>query len=233
MRHAVPARSRGDRAARQVGRRRAAITAGSGAPGHRRPTRPAVSRPRAGKPKPEKGPTPTLSRVERRRQLEVRRTRTFVAGAVVLSVAVVAAWFPASALMSDRKTLATVTTQLDTLRRQDHALAQERARLGQSAEIERLARQQYQMTSPGAQEYQVLPKSSAGATSANDAYSSDPGLQRPVAPSGTAQLPPGTLTDGIGGPGVTSGSSGSGGGNGAGKGQGLLERIVHTLEFWR
>ncbi|MHB1582183.1 MAG: septum formation initiator family protein [Acidimicrobiales bacterium] len=171
--------------------------------------------------------------MERRRQLEVRRTRTFVVGAVALSVAVVVAWFPASALMSDHKALATVTTQLDTLRRQDHALAQEQARLGQSAEIERLARQQYQMTSPGAQEYQVLPNSSAGAKGSSDPYSSDPGLQRPVAPSGTAQLPPGTLTDGVGGPGATSGSTGSGGPHAAGKGQGLLERIVHTLEFWR
>lgn len=151
-----------------------------------------------------------------------------------MSVVAVVAWFPASALLSDRKALATVTSQLDTLRQQDRALTAERARLSQPAEIERIARQQYEMVSPGAQAYQVLPKTGQGANGTGDPYPSDPGLQRPVAPSGTAQLPRGTLTDGVGGPGATAGSSGSPRrGNHRPAGPGLFGRILHTLEFWR
>lgn len=183
------------------------------------------------KPTSSSGTAATPTRAERRHQLEARRTRTLVIGALVLSIVVLVAWFPASALLSDRRALATVTTQLDTLRRQDRALTQESARLSQPAEIERVARQQYQMVPPGAQEYQVLPKSN----SAGGAYATDPGLQRPVAPSGSAQLPPGTLTDGAGGPGATSGSptGPSGAAAGGSSGGGLLARILRTLEFWR
>jgi cell division protein FtsB len=171
------------------------------------------------------------TRAERRHQLEARRTRTLVIGAVAISIVVLVAWFPASALLSDRRALATVTTQLDTLRRQDQAITQESARLSQPAEIERIARQQFQMVPPGAQEYQVLPKSN----SSGGAYASDPGLQRPVAPSGSAQLLPGTLTDGAGGPGASSGASAGskGAASGSSSGGGLLTRIVRTLEFWR
>lgn len=158
--------------------------------------------------------------------MQARRTRTIVVGSVLASVVVVVAWFPASSLLADHRALATVTTQLDTLRRQERALVQEKARLSQPSEIERIARQQYQMVDPGQQEYQVLPKSTSG--SGGD-FRGDPGLQGPVAPSGTAELPPGTLTDGPGGPLATAGAqSGS-----RAASPSLAGRILQTLEFWR
>jgi cell division protein FtsL len=168
-----------------------------------------------------------------------------MAGAVVLAVLVVAAWFPASALYTQHEQLASSSSQLARLRAQDRALHQEQARLGSSSEVARIARQQYQLVDPGQQAYEVLPPSSAAAGSS---YGGDPGLQGPVAPSGASELPPGSVrpsptSSGIStdrhsatassAKGLTHGA-GAGGANGVdGSSDGIVGRIVQTLEFWR
>jgi hypothetical protein len=47
--------------------------------------------------------------------------------------------------------------ELNQLHQQDAALAQERKNLSNSTEIDRIAREQYQLVSPGQQAYEVLP----------------------------------------------------------------------------
>jgi hypothetical protein len=139
-------------------------------------------------------------------------------GAVVLSAAVMLAWFPAGSLLQQRASLAGANAQLRELHQQDSALSQEHKNLSNSGEISRIAREQYQLVSPGQQAYQVLPP--AGSASGAGAQASDPGTQGPVAPSGSAELPPGG-----------SGTSGHHGASAASPS--TLSRMLRALEFWR
>jgi hypothetical protein len=109
---------------------------------------------------------------------------------------------------------------------QDAALAQERKNLNAAAEISRLAREQYQLVSPGQQAYEVLPPAgTSGATGLN------PIANGPVAPSASAELPPG-------GTGTTTqkqsqGATGSSGNENGSSQESAFTRMLHALEFWR
>ena len=120
------------------------------------------------------------------------RARLLLVAAVAAAAVVLFAWFPASSLMHQRSTLSQTESQLETLHRQDAALAQEKRNLSAPGEIGRIAREQYQLVSPGQQAYEVLPPSGAART--GSAYAGDPGTQGPVEPSATAELPPGATT---------------------------------------
>jgi cell division protein FtsB len=167
----------------------------------------------------------------------IARARLALLGAVVASAVVLVAWFPATSLLSQHSTLAEDQAQLSSLHKQDAALAQEKKNLSDPSEIGRVAREQYQLVSPGQQAYEVLPPS--GATAAGTPYAGDPGSKGPVAPSATSELPPGgvtTTTSPAPSPsrtGSSSSASASANAQAAGGGGGLLSRMVHSLEFWR
>lgn len=164
-----------------------------------------------------------------------RRARLVLVGAVVVSAVVLVAWFPASSLFHQRSDLASAQAQLDTLHSQDAALAQEKKNLNDSAEIGRIAREQYQLVSPGQQAYEVLPPT--GSTASGTPYAGDPGSNGPVTPSAAAELPPGGVTTTTSTPPSpsTTGApgTGSGGTPATQGGGGLLSRMVRALEFWR
>lgn len=167
-----------------------------------------------------------------------------------------AAWFPASSLLHQHQALNATNAKLAELRQQDQALAKEQKLLNNPAEIARIAREQYQLVSPGQRAYEVLPAN--GATSAPD-HSGDPGQQPLVSPSAASDLGPGALsssgTSGHGSsstPATSHGTTATGAstptasthGTAAGSGHGtsgqgsagtpgFLGRIVRTLEFWR
>ncbi len=145
-----------------------------------------------------------------------------LAGAVVLSAGILAAWFPAGALYHQRASLAASQTQLAQLHSQDTALTQERKELSSNSEISRIARQQYQLVNPGQEAFEILPP--AGTGSATAPYAGDPGTQGPVAPSGSAGLTSGASTTSTTTPtnkaAVQSSAS-------------LFNRMLHALEFWR
>jgi hypothetical protein len=148
-------------------------------------------------------------------------------GAVVASAVILAAWFPLSSLLHQGATLSGGEGELATLHKEDAALAHEKKSLSNTAEIERIAREQYQLVNPGQQAYEVLPP--AGRSAPGTPYAGDPGLKGPVAPSAAAELPPGSTTATTSPPPSsqdgrrTSGSSSSG----------IVERMLHDLEFWR
>jgi cell division protein FtsB len=165
------------------------------------------------------------------------RARLAFLGAVVASAIVLFAWFPAGSLISQRSNLHGTEAELNALHAQDSALAQEKKNLSDAGEIGRIAREQYQLVSPGQQSYEVLPPS--GATAAGTPYAGDPGSDGPVTPSATAELPPGGVTTttttttptkpASSGehtddthPDAASTSSG-----------GFGSRVLHSLEFWR
>jgi cell division protein FtsB len=175
------------------------------------------------------------TRSEKRRSRETRRTRLLFIGATVLSAAILAAWFPASALLHQRASLATANGQLARLHSEDTALSQERQNLSDSAEVGRIARQQYQLVSPGQQAFAILPPS--GTAPANAPYAGDPGQSAPVAPSAASELPPGTVTTTTE-PATVPPPQGSAQGHdkvssGSAPAEGTLQRMVRALEFWR
>ncbi|HEY5383950.1 MAG TPA: septum formation initiator family protein [Acidimicrobiales bacterium] len=164
------------------------------------------------------------------------RARLAFVGAIVASAIVLFAWFPAGSLLSQRSSLHGTEAELNALHAQDAALAQENKNLSDGGEIGRIAREQYQLVSPGQQAYEVLPPS--GAAAAGTPYAGDPGSDGPVTPSATPELPPGGVTTttttepgaspaaahaaAAARPHATSTSSG-----------GFASRMVHALEFWR
>ena len=151
------------------------------------------------------------------------RARLMVLGSLVVSAVVLFAWFPATSLLHQRSNLAAGEAQLSSLHKQDAALAQEKKNLSDAGEIGRIAREQYQLVSPGQEAYEVLPPS--GATAARTPYAGDPGSAAPVVPSATPELPPGGVTATAAPPGKA--------GTSAPTSSGFVSRMLHTLEFWR
>jgi cell division protein FtsB len=152
------------------------------------------------------------------------RARLMLLGSVVISAVVLFAWFPAGSLLHQRSTLTASEAQLSSLHKQDAALAQEKKNLSDAAEIGRIAREQYQLVSPGQGAYEVLPPS--GATAAGTPYAGDPGSAAPVTPSATPELPPGGVT-------TTAPTLPGKAGTSAQTSSGFVSRMLHTLEFWR
>jgi cell division protein FtsB len=167
-----------------------------------------------------------------RRVGSVGRARLAFLGALVVSAIVLFAWFPASSLLSQRSNLTAAQAQLGALHKQDAALAQEKKNLSDAGEIGRIAREQYQLVSPGQQAYEVLPP--AGATAAGTPYAGDPGADGPVTPSATPELPPGGVTTTTTTP-VTAHphAVGTHPASTPAASDGLVSRMVHALEFWR
>jgi hypothetical protein len=146
-----------------------------------------------------------------------------LAGATLLAAVVLVAWFPAGALVSERRALSATSAALAQLQAQDRALRSESKKLTSPAEIARIARQQFGLIVPGQLAYQVLePPGTPGRT---NPYAGDPGNAPPVAPSAAAELPPGTVV--AGSPLRHSARAA------AADAPGLLGRILRTLEFWR
>lgn len=159
------------------------------------------------------------------------RSRLVLLGAVVVSAIVLFAWFPAGSLLNQRSNLAGTEAQLATLHKQDAALAQEKKNLSDATEIGRIAREQYQLVSPGQQAYEVLPP--AGGSTASSPYAGDPGLQAPAAPSSASALPPGSAPASsqptvARHAGTTRPPSGP-----VSTAPGVFTRMLDTLEFWR
>jgi len=161
------------------------------------------------------------------------RARLAFLGAIVASAVILFAWFPAGSILAQRSTLHGTEAELNALHAQDSALAQESKNLSDAGEIGRIARQQYQLVSPGQQSYEVLPPS--GATAAGTPYAGDPGSDGPVTPSATPELPPGGVT-------TTTTTTPVSSQQHAGAAQshstptssgGFGSRVLHSLEFWR
>jgi hypothetical protein len=154
-------------------------------------------------------------------------------GAVIMAAVILFAWFPVGSLLGQRSNLSGTETDLASLHKQDGALAQEKKSLSDAGEIGRIAREQYQLVSPGQQAYEVLPPS--GAASTGTPYAGDPGSRGPVAPTASAELPPGGVTTTTTTTTTTTvpASSAHGAKAASGPSSGMLVRMLHALEFWR
>ena len=166
-------------------------------------------------------------RTERQRQAQ-RRGRVMLGCSVLVSGLMLAAWFPFSSLFSQHQHLSMANAQLASISAQDKALAHQQSALSSQSDIERLAREQYQLVEPGQRLVQVLPPSGtpsqAGAGQAP--YPGDPGLTKPVAPSAIALLTTSTTT-----PRSSTATSKEAPSKHAAPG--IVSRMLDTLAFWR
>jgi len=169
-----------------------------------------------------------LTRAERRAAISYRRSLLALLASAVIAAVILVAWFPAGALIDQRRTVTSAAATLSQLKQEDRALSAESKNLSTSTEIARIARQQFQLVPLGEQAYQVLPPAGT-AGGATDPYSGDPGLSAPVSPSAALELPPGSLPAEQ----ATGATSKAKATSVAASSPDLLTRVLHTLEFWR
>jgi cell division protein FtsB len=97
---------------------------------------------------------PDEVRVRRRR---VGRTIGLVGGAACVVGVLALGVFPTRDFLAQRRDLGSTREQLSVLREQNEALDERIEALSTPAEIERLAREQYNLVHPGEEAYSVLP----------------------------------------------------------------------------
>jgi hypothetical protein len=131
--------------------------------------------------------------------------------AVVTAAIMLVGWFPLTALWHQQSQLDTTSAQIKAVQRQEQALATQSKAVDTKAAATALAREQYQLVSPGQSLIQVLPGNASGLVSPSSA---DPGLQPLVAPSSAAPLVTPSMTEHR-------------------MNNGFASRLVRTLEFWR
>jgi cell division protein FtsB len=165
-----------------------------------------------------------------------RRNRIPVAVAAVFAVAVLAAGFPLSNLFTQHHQLSAAAAELSQLQHSNRLLAEQEQQLNSKAEINRLARQDYQLVSPGQTLYDVLPPSGTGSTVLpGGTPSGDPGSQPLVSPSHAPDMSPD--------PGLpqapstvdpsTVAKSGSAGSAAPTSPSTFWGRVSNTLQFWK
>jgi len=182
-------------------------------------------------------PTAQLTRSQRRQRQRRRRARVALACTIAACVLALISWFPMAALDSQHRALAAASTRLAQVQSENRALAAEERRLSTPSEVERIARDKYQLAMPGVRSFTVLPPNGTRAGQ----YAGDPGYQPPVSPAAASELPPGATGSGPPSTARTTARSGSlsasahaaGTAHAPAPPDGLLARIEHALEFWR
>jgi cell division protein FtsB len=201
---------------------------------------------------PAKGPKARAGATKRKTAAKeptsalTRRRRIPVALAALFALIVLGTSFPAAALFSQHGQLSSAAAQLSRLQSENRLLAEQQQQLNSKAEIERLARQNYQLVSPGQTLYDLLPPSGKSTTAApGGPTTGDPATQPLVSPSNAPDMSPDpglphpASTSGAGSS-ATSLSSGGPGKDGTSSGQSSRQsptsfwsRVTTTLEFWK
>lgn len=148
-----------------------------------------------------------------------------LAGSVLASAAIFAAWFPASELVHQRSQLDASSAALAHLDHQNHVLRHEQKQLQTPSAVAHIAEQQYGLVTSADQAYQVLPKSGAGDGGGPLATTATTGTARAASTDGTGA--------GAGSTGHGSTAAGTAPASATPTSGGFIARIVHTLEFWR
>lgn len=134
--------------------------------------------------------------------------------ALVTAVAMLAGWFPLTALIRQQGQLDSVRSQLSAVQQQQQSLARQAQTIDSRTAAIQLAREQYQLVAPGQSLIQVLPGLGRGLVAQS---TGDPGLQPLVSPASAPSLATTTATT----PGRATST------------RGFVTRFLRTLEFWR
>jgi cell division protein FtsB len=146
-----------------------------------------------------------------------RRTVVLLAAAGATLAVLVLVVFPTRSYLKERGDTNSATHQLKSLDAQNRQLTDQIGRLNTDAEIERLARKDYGLVKPGEEAYAILPGALAKGAAANT-----PPAAKPPAAKPPVGKPP------AGGP-----SGGQRGQATAPAHQGLWDRFLDQLAFWR
>ena len=134
--------------------------------------------------------------------------------ALVTAIVMLVGWFPLTAIWQQQSELNSTTAQINAIKAQQRALTLQAKSFDSTSAAILLAREQYQLVSPGQSLIQVLP----GIGASTDAQGAgDPGFQPLVSPSSVASL-------------ATHHTATS---NHRSTTKAFLSRLVRTLEFWR
>ena len=196
------------------------------------------------------GKTPSLplsSKAAAQEAAIVRRRRIPLALAVLIAMVLLATSFPLSTIFTQHHQMSAAAAQLSQLDRENQKLAEQRGQLNSNLAIQRLAREDYQLVSPGQTLYSVLPASGhVTSASAGQPTSGDPGYQPLVDPADAPDMSPdaslaqqqaaeaaaaaaakqATST-------ATSGSASPSGASKAPAPGGFFSRVTNSLEFWK
>jgi hypothetical protein len=177
-----------------------------------------------------------------------------VALAAVFALVVLGTSFPLSALLSQHGALSSTSAQLRALQHENSLLAEQQQQLDSTTDVDRLARQDYQMVSPGQTLFDVLPPSGLATASAGGSTPGDPGSDALVSPADAPDMTPdpnlptvtssgAAVTDGNAGTsspvsaspgrGAPAGSAASGSATPASAPSSFWSRVTDTLEFWK
>ena len=140
-----------------------------------------------------------------------RRALWGVVAGVVVAVGLFLFGYPTRTYLEQRAQLNQQQAKLDQLTAQNQDLSGEASRLQNTAEIERIARQDYGLVQPGQEAYAILPAPASG-----PAATSTRGTKAPSSTTSTTQGSKSSSTR------HSSHSSG-----------GLWSRFIHQLEFWQ
>src|SRR5579863_5504988 len=105
--------------------------------------------------------------------------------AVVTAVVMLVGWFPLTSIWHQQSELNSTTAQINAIKAQQRALTLQAKSIDSKSAAILLAREQYQLVSPGQSLIQVLP--GVGPSNADQA-TGDPGLQPLVSPSSVSSL---------------------------------------------
>jgi cell division protein FtsB len=108
-------------------------------------------------PEPERERAPRTREESRRRARRAARTIGIAGGAAGLLVAVGIGVFPTRMWLDQRAATAEAEQRLSVLREQNEVFEARLERLDSDEEIERLAREQYNLVLPGEEAYAILP----------------------------------------------------------------------------
>jgi cell division protein FtsB len=102
-------------------------------------------------------PRPSPRSVERvRTPLSTRLILPVLVSVLFVSIVVVGV-FPTRTYLSQKRSIASATRQVQQLQQSNAALRSEARRLGTDAEVEQQARQSYDLVMPGEEVYRILP----------------------------------------------------------------------------
>ena len=124
-------------------------------------------------------------------------------------------WFPLSTLWHQQSVLNATSAQIAAIRQQDQSLPAQAKSVSSKAQATLLAREQYQLVSPGQRLIPVLPGAGSGYVAQN---AGDPGFQPLVSPLSDTSL---TSDPALAGTAKHTTSDA------------FVARFVRTLEFWR
>jgi len=134
--------------------------------------------------------------------------------AFLTAVTMLVLWFPVRTLWHQQTELNAAAQQIAAIQQQGTSLKAQARSVSSRTAATLLAREQYQLVSPGQSLIQVLPGDGSGYVAAT---TGDPGFQPLASPLSSTSLPSN----------ATPAASKSGGANS------FVARLVRTLEFWR